>query len=135
MDDFLRIAKELGLPGLALFMGFWLCIKVGAACYEGLAWCGPNFLVPVRDGLIGNINILTQFILEIRATLPMVLQSNLDVKEAVARQDLMTAEQAKELAKTRATARAVVQVMSQRCPETAEDCPFKQKDVLDSDER
>lgn len=133
MDDLIRIARELGLPGVALAMGFYLCLQLGRAMREGIAWSGPAFLIPIRDGLLGNINVLTNFIMEMRQTLPLIKEGHEKTMEAIDRQQEVAKDMEKDQAKTRATMRAVVTVMSGRCPVT-EDCPFKAKSIIDSDD-
>lgn len=133
MDDLIRIAKELGLPGVALTMAFYLSLQLGKALREGIAWSGPAFLLPIRDGLLGNINVLTNFIMEMRATLPLVKEGHEKTLEAIDSHQAVVKEMEKDNAKTRATMRAVVAVMSGRCPVT-DSCPFKATNIMDSDD-
>lgn len=133
MDDAIKIARELGLPGLALVGAFYLCHKIGAAAYEGLAWFGPQFLIPIRDALVANISILTVMIVEVRTLLPKLTDSHEKSEAAVGRLEMLTTEMAKDGAKTRATSRAAVQAMSAKCPERADKCPFKQEGVAETE--
>lgn len=131
MDDFLRIARELGLPGVALVMGFYLAIKIGAAVYDGCAWLGPNFLNPIRDALISNISVLTQFIAEIRATLPIIKSGHDKTMDTLENAIGILKESRGDSAKVKLIQITMAKIMANKCD--ADKCPLM-KATRDSDD-
>jgi len=134
VKDFVEIAHGVGVSGILLVLAYLWVPKIGNQFVSGCSWFGQEFFIPIRDSIVGNVNILTSFIMEMRAAVPQLMaghtQVSEDVNEMKDRVDSLTADGEK----TRATIRATVQVMSSRCPEDSQTCPFKQKNVMDSDE-
>ena len=130
MDDFIKIAHSLGLPGVALLMGFYLLTKIGAAVYDGFSWLGPNFLNPIRDGLVGNISVLTMFVTEMRAMIPVLKSGHEKSLESAGKVVSLAETSANDSAKTRQMQIALARVLANKCD--VDRCPLL-KNVSDSD--
>lgn len=126
IKDFLDILHGIGIPGILLLMAYLWLPKVGEVIKE-------VFLIPLRDALIGNISILTTFITDMKETIPELRQGQVMATAAMIRQERKDEDTSADNARTRATIRAVAIVMSNKCPDAAQLCPWKQKDVLGSD--
>ena len=130
MDDIIKIAKELGIPGVLLLMVAWFTPKIGMAIYEGISWFGVQFLIPIRDGIIGNISILTAFITEMRTAFPLLTQSQKTMAESMEKSEERHEKTQHDAERTKQMLRAVAMVLSRKCPE--KHCPLI-KVAADSD--
>ncbi len=131
MDDFLKIARELGLPGVALIGGLYLLKIITEKMCDGIAWLGPNFFVPIRDGLISNISVLTAVISEIRIAVPVLTLGQEKVMMSAERVEDRISEIARDQRKIKDMEIALSRVMARKCP--VDECPLI-RSTADSDD-
>jgi hypothetical protein len=122
----IEIIKSVGSFGVILLLMYIWLPKIGTAAQDACIWFGQQFLIPIRDALIGNINILTGFIMEMRALVPILKATSEQTMDMIERRNEKDNEIAMDNAKMRAHQRASMQVLSGQCPETATRCPFRQ---------
>lgn len=123
IDIAMRVLREAGLPTLCVIFLIYFIWRTGVNARDAIIWSGPKFLLPIRDGFIENIRVLTQFVMRADELLPEISQEQCRITEkieTVAEKQARIAEDSDSIKKMQ---KAFSIVISHQCE--AADCWFK----------
>ncbi len=68
----MKILREAGLPTLCVIFFIYFVWRIGVNTRDAIIWSGPKFLIPIRDGFLENIAMLTRFVMKADELLPVI---------------------------------------------------------------